>query len=103
LNRFTNGQPQNETTKKGRTTMNTKRKTARSASVTEGSGNVFVDLGLPNAGQELMKARLTLQIYRIQGSRHHPDRSWENPRHSAAPCLGVGAQSFGQFLGRPPY
>jgi hypothetical protein len=33
--------------------------------VTEGSGNVFVDLGLPNAGQELMKARLTLQIYRI--------------------------------------
>ena len=45
--------------------MKTKRKTAKSASVTEGSGNVFADLGLPNADQELMKARLTLQIYRI--------------------------------------
>jgi predicted XRE-type DNA-binding protein len=33
--------------------------------VTEGSGNVFADLGLPNADQELLKARLTLQIYRI--------------------------------------
>jgi predicted XRE-type DNA-binding protein len=45
--------------------MKTKRKTAKSASVTEGSRNVFADLGLPNADQELMKARLTLQIYRI--------------------------------------
>jgi predicted XRE-type DNA-binding protein len=45
--------------------MKTKRKTAKSANVTEGSGNVFVDLGLPNADRELMKARLTLQIYRI--------------------------------------
>ena len=45
--------------------MKTKRKPARSAHVTEGSGNVFGDLGLPNADQELMKARLTLQIYRI--------------------------------------
>jgi len=26
---------------------------------------VFADLGLPNADQELLKARLTLQIYRI--------------------------------------
>ena len=45
--------------------MKTKRKTAKSESVTEGSGNVLDDLGLPNADQELMKARLTLQIYRI--------------------------------------
>jgi predicted XRE-type DNA-binding protein len=45
--------------------MKTKRKTAKSASVTEGSDNVFADLGLPNADQELMKVRLTLQIYRI--------------------------------------
>lgn len=34
-------------------------------SITEGSGNVFADLGLPNPEQEMMKARLTLQIYRI--------------------------------------
>jgi predicted XRE-type DNA-binding protein len=31
----------------------------------EGSGNVFADLELPNAEQELLKARLTLQIYKI--------------------------------------
>ena len=33
--------------------------------VTEGSGNVFADLGLPNHEQELLKAQLTLQIYTI--------------------------------------
>jgi predicted XRE-type DNA-binding protein len=33
--------------------------------VTEGSGNVFADLGLPNPEQELLKAEMTLQIYRI--------------------------------------
>jgi predicted XRE-type DNA-binding protein len=37
----------------------------RGARVTEGSGNVFADLGLPNAEQELLKAQLTLQIYTI--------------------------------------
>ena len=30
-----------------------------------GSGNVFADLGIPNPEQELLKARLTLQIYRL--------------------------------------
>jgi predicted XRE-type DNA-binding protein len=30
-----------------------------------GSSNVFADLGLPHAEQELLKARLTLQIYKI--------------------------------------
>jgi predicted XRE-type DNA-binding protein len=33
-------------------------------------GNVFADLGLPNPEQELLKARLTLQIYRIIKARH---------------------------------
>ena len=37
--------------------------------VTKGSGNVFADLGLPNPQQELLKARLTLQIYRIVNER----------------------------------
>ena len=45
--------------------MKTKGKSTRKTKVTEGSGNVFADLGLPHAEQELMKARLTLQIYRI--------------------------------------
>jgi predicted XRE-type DNA-binding protein len=35
----------------------------------EGSGNVFADLGLPNPEQELLKARLTLQIYKIVKER----------------------------------
>ena len=34
-------------------------------SILESSGNVFADLGLPNPEQEMMKARLTLQIYKI--------------------------------------
>lgn len=33
--------------------------------VIDGSGNIFADLGLPNPEQELLKARLTLQIYKI--------------------------------------
>lgn len=47
--------------------MNVKTKTTEKAPssthVTEGSGNVFTDLGLPNAERELIKAQLTLQIY----------------------------------------
>jgi len=34
-----------------------------------GGGNVFADLGLPNPEQELLKARLTLQIYKIVKAR----------------------------------
>src|SRR5713226_3496957 len=47
--------------------MKTKAKKTRNrmARVTESSGNVFADLGLPNPEQELPKARLTLQIYKI--------------------------------------
>jgi predicted XRE-type DNA-binding protein len=37
--------------------------------IEEGSGNVFADLGLPNPEQELLKARLTLQIYKIVKAR----------------------------------
>jgi predicted XRE-type DNA-binding protein len=47
--------------------MKTKiKKTGKKAlRVTEGSGNVFADLELPNPEQELLKAELTLQIYSI--------------------------------------
>jgi predicted XRE-type DNA-binding protein len=37
----------------------------RVARVTQGGGNVFADLGLPNPEQELLKAQLTLQIHTI--------------------------------------
>ena len=35
----------------------------------DGSGNIFADLELPHPEQELLKARLTLQIYRIVTAR----------------------------------
>lgn len=37
--------------------------------VEKSTGNVFADLGLPNPEQELLKASLTLEIYRILQSR----------------------------------
>ena len=36
----------------------------------EGSGNIFADLGFPHPKQELLKARLTLEIYRNIKARH---------------------------------
>lgn len=35
----------------------------------ESSGNVFADLGLANSAQELMKAKLTVQIYKLLSER----------------------------------
>ena len=40
-------------------------KKSRTIRAEEGSGNVFADLDLPHAEQELLKARLTLQIHKI--------------------------------------
>ena len=37
--------------------------------IEQSSGNVFADLGLPNAGQELLKAELTLQVHRLLKQR----------------------------------
>ena len=37
--------------------------------ITESSGNVFADLGLPNPEQEMVKARLCLQIYALIKAR----------------------------------
>jgi predicted XRE-type DNA-binding protein len=36
----------------------------------EGTGNVFADLGLPNPDRALLKARLTLEIYRLIKERN---------------------------------
>jgi predicted XRE-type DNA-binding protein len=45
--------------------MKTKPPRKNTPRITESSGNVFADLGFANPEQELMKARLTLQIYHI--------------------------------------
>ena len=49
-----------------RTNKATKSKKIRAE---KSSGNVFADLGLPHPEQELLKSRLTLQIYRIVKAR----------------------------------
>lgn len=53
-------------TRKGRVDMARKR---RVVEYEESSGNVFADLGLPNPDQELLKANLTLQIFRAIKAR----------------------------------
>jgi predicted XRE-type DNA-binding protein len=45
--------------------MKARNKTPKADRVVTESGNVFADLGVADADQELMKARLTLQIARI--------------------------------------
>jgi len=42
-----------------------KTKLRRIKSVTEGSGNVFADLGIASPEQKLLQAQLTLRIHRI--------------------------------------
>jgi len=39
------------------------------ARIEKSSGNVFADLGLPHSEQELLKAKLTLRIYRLIKTR----------------------------------
>jgi predicted XRE-type DNA-binding protein len=48
---------------KGKADMSTR--TKKPVASERSSGNVFADLGLPHPQQELLKARLTLQIYRL--------------------------------------
>jgi len=45
-------------------------KTKPKISAEKSSGNIFADLGLANPEQEQLKARLTLQIYRIIKARN---------------------------------
>jgi len=45
-------------------------KPRKTPQLVKGSGNVFADLGIPHPEQELLKARLTLQIYRIIKGRN---------------------------------
>ncbi|SRR6266404_3575085 len=54
-------------TEKGGTSMTGR--TKKRARGEKSSGNVFADLGVPHAEQELLKAKLTLQIYRLIKSR----------------------------------
>jgi predicted XRE-type DNA-binding protein len=55
---------------KRRYKMKKRRKIVLEDAVTRGSGNIFADLRLPNPELELLKAELTLQIYRIIKQRN---------------------------------
>lgn len=59
-----------------------KRKVKRRLDYEVGSGNVFADLGLRNAKQELLKAKLTVEIYRLLKKRGRT-------QHDAAKLLGT--------------
>ena len=47
-------------------------------------GNVFADLGLPDSEQELVKAKLTVQLYRLLKERGLTHTSALNGRLSKA-------------------
>jgi predicted XRE-type DNA-binding protein len=47
----------------------TARKSRKPVRAEKSSGNVFADLGVPHPEQELLKAQLTLQIYRLIKAR----------------------------------
>jgi predicted XRE-type DNA-binding protein len=47
----------------------TKRTQSKRIRAERSSGNIFADLGLPHPEQELLKSRLTLQIYRLIKAR----------------------------------
>ena len=52
-------------TKRAQKSNGLKKTTAKRIRMEKSSGNVFADLGLPHSEQELLKAKLTLQIYRL--------------------------------------
>jgi predicted XRE-type DNA-binding protein len=59
--------------------------------ITESSGNVFADMGLANSEQELVKAKLTLQIYRLIKER-------KLTQSAAADVLGIKQPHVSQLM-----
>ncbi len=52
-------------TRRARKPDGLKKAVAKKIRMEKSSGNVFADLGLPHPEQELLRAKLTLQIYRL--------------------------------------
>ena len=66
------------------------------------SGNVFADLGFPHSEQELVKAKLTVQIYRLlKDQRANPSRSRETAGHHTVPSLSAHALPSRVGIRRP--
>jgi predicted XRE-type DNA-binding protein len=70
----------------------------------DSTSNVFADLGLPNPEQELLKARLTLQIYKIVKARGLTQAKAgevlgiKQPHVSALMCNRAGNFSVGRLI-----
>jgi predicted XRE-type DNA-binding protein len=73
------------------TTRSRRPKTSRSIEVEPGSGNVFEDLGLPDAAERLAKAELARVIRKIVA-----DRGWTQRR--AAAVLGIAAPDMSDLV-----
>jgi prevent-host-death family protein len=63
--------------------------------IEQSSGNIFADLGLPNAGQELLKAELTLQVHRLLKQRGISQTN-------AAKLLGTTQPQVSALMGLKP-
>jgi predicted XRE-type DNA-binding protein len=59
------GKGRTDVTKRAQKPNGLKKAAAKRIRMEKSSGNVFADLGLPHPEQELLKAKLTLQIYRL--------------------------------------
>jgi predicted XRE-type DNA-binding protein len=60
--------------------------------IEESSGNVFADIGLPNAEQELLKAKLTIQVHRLLKKR-------QLTQAEAAKLLGTTQPQISALMG----
>ena len=74
-------------TEKGRTNM--AMKTKKPVRIEKSGGNVFADLGLPHPEHQPLKAKLTLQIYRLSRNAALPDCEAGMPRHHEPDDCGV--------------
>ena len=63
--------------------------------IEKSSGNVFADIGVPESEQELVKAKLVLQIYRLIKSR-------QLTRAEAAKLLGITLPQMPTLMGLRP-
>lgn len=61
----------------------------------DSSGNVFADIGLPNAEQELLKAKLTIQVHRLLKKRNLTQTE-------AAKLLGTTQPQISALMGLKP-
>jgi predicted XRE-type DNA-binding protein len=63
--------------------------------IKKSSGNVFVDIGLPDSEQELLKAKLTLQVHRLLKQRNLTQTE-------AAKLLGTTQPQISALIGLKP-